>query len=76
MAYEIKLRKAGGIEIVDDKNSVVVLPNFNLTKRHLVVGTFCKDVTIMHRCCKIWVGVGSFSTPRTALLLKYMQKPC
>ena len=76
MAYDIELRKAGGIEIVDDEKSVAVLPDFNLTKRHLVVGTFCRDVTIMHRCCKILVGVGSFNTPRTALLLKYMQKPC
>ena len=77
MTYDIELREAGGIEIVDDEKSVPVLPDFNLTKRHLVVGTFCKDVTIMHRCCKILVGVGTFNTPRTALLQKYiMQKPC
>ena len=76
MAYDIELRKAGGIEIVDDEKSVAVLPDFNLTKRHLVVGTFCKDVTIVHRCCKILIGEGSSNTPRTALLLKYMQKLC
>ena len=72
----MELLKAGGIEIVNDEKSVVVLPDFNLTKRHLIVGTFCKDVTIMHRCCKILVAVELFNTPRTALLLKYMQKPC
>ena len=76
MAYEFELRKVGGIEIVGDEKSVAVLPNFNLTKRNLVVGTFCKDVTIMHRCCKILVGVGCFNTDRTALQLKYLQKPC
>ena len=76
LAYEIELRKAGGIKMVDDEKSVAVLPDFNLAKRHFVVGSFCKDVTIMCRCCKILVGVGSFNTPRTALLLKYMQKPC
>ena len=76
MAYEIKLRKAGGIEIVGDEKSVSVLTNFNRAKRHLVVGTCCKGVTIMHQCYKILVGVGSSNTPRNALLLKYMQKPC
>ena len=66
MAYEIELRKAGRIKVVDNEKSVAVLPDFNLAKRHLVVGSFCKDVTNMHRCCKIVVGAGSFSTPRTA----------
>ena len=73
MAYEIELRKAGGIEIVDDEKSVAVLPDFNLAKRHLVVGSFCKDVTIMHRCCIILVVAGSFNTPRIAFRLKYRQ---
>ena len=67
MAYEIELRKAGRIKVVDNEKSVAVLPDFNLAKRHLVVGSFCKDVTIMHRCCIILVGVGSFNTHRTAL---------
>ena len=66
MAYEIELRKAGRIKVVDNEKSVAVLPDFNLAKRHLVVGSFCKDVTIMHRCCMILVGAGSFNTPRTA----------
>ena len=66
MAYEIELRKAGRIKVVDNEKSVAVLPDFNLAKRHLVVGSFCKEVTIMHRCCMILVGAGSFNTPRTA----------
>ena len=76
MAYEIELRKAGGIEIVGDEKSVEVLHDFNLAKRHLVVVSFCKDVTILPRCCIILVGAGYFNTPRTALRLKYRQKPC
>ena len=67
MAYEIELRKAGGIEIADDEKLVTVLPDFNLAKRNLVVGSFCKDVTIMQRCYIILIGLGSFNTPRTAL---------
>ena len=58
--------KAGGIEMADDEKSVAVLPDFNLSKRHLVVGSFLKDVNIMHRCCIILVGAGSFNPPRNA----------
>ena len=76
MAYEIELQKAGGIEIVGAEKSVAVLPDINLTKRRLVLGSLCKDNTIMHRFCIILVRVGSLNTRRTALLLKYMQKPC
>ena len=65
LAFEIELRKPGGIEIVDDEKSVEVLPDFNLAKRHLVVSSFCNGVTIMHQCCIILAGAGSFNTPRT-----------
>ena len=42
---------------------VVVLPNFDPTKRHLVVGSFCKEVTFMHQYDIILVGAGSLYTP-------------
>ena len=62
--------KAGRIEMADDEKSVAVLPDFNLSKRHLVVGSFFKDVTIMHRCCIILVGAGCFNPPQKCFLTK------
>ena len=67
MYRQINVVQDGGIEIVGDEKSVEVLPDFNLAKRHLVVVSFCKDVTILPRCCIILVGAGYFNTPRTAL---------
>ena len=67
MCRQINVVQDGGIEIVGDEKSVEVLPDFNLAKCHSVVVSFCKDVTILPRCCIILVGAGYFNTPRTAL---------